>query len=186
MVSSKFWKVAVNAPGTDKFRRTFVPFRRLKVGPPFQDWPLLRVTGTRAAVMAACMHLGYRPVGAEIDGGEPSSDGAVGLRRGVVGRERCSDRCVPLDDGHVGHQRIGDGLVHCSGVAVVGQLRIRVIFGLGHGSHEVEGDLCLREVIAQGRRNGIVGLQDRVVPAERGEHPGLAGLRGRASASALL
>ena len=125
---------------------------------------------TRAAVMAACTWAIYRPVKAEIDGGEPSSDGAVGLRRDVVGRERCSDRCVPLD-GPVGHQGVRDGLVHCSGVAVVGQLRICVIFG---------GDFCMREVIDQGRRNGIVGLQDRVVPAERGEHPGLAGLSGAA------
>ena len=52
-MSSRFWKVAVSAPATDKFRSTLVPCSRLKVGPPFQDWPLLRVTGTNAAVMAA-------------------------------------------------------------------------------------------------------------------------------------
>ena len=53
MVSSKFWKVAVRAPATDKFRSTFVPLSRLDVGPPFQLCPLLRVTGTSAAVIAA-------------------------------------------------------------------------------------------------------------------------------------
>ena len=98
------------------------------------------------------LHLGYGPVGTQIDGAQPRSDGAVGLRRGVVARERCSYRCVPLHDGPVGHQGIGDGLVHCSGVAVVQELRIRVIFGLGHRGHEVEGDLGLREVIGQSRR----------------------------------
>ena len=40
----------------------------------------------------------------------------------------------------------------------------------------VHSHLGLREVIGQSRRDGVVGLQNRVVPAERGEHPGLAGL----------
>ena len=80
------------------------------------------------------LDLRYRPVGAEIDGGPPRRDGAVGLRRGVVARERCSYRCVPLDDGPVGHQCIGDGLRHLRRGAVVGQLRVRVILGLGDGS----------------------------------------------------
>ena len=123
------------------------------------------------------MDLGYGPVGTQIDGGQPRSDGAVGLRRGVVARQCCSYRCVPLHDGPVGHEGIGDGLVHCSGVAVVGQLRIRVIFGLGHGGHQVEGDLGLREVIGQGRRDGVGSLLGRAVSAELGEDPGLAGLR---------
>eukprot|EP00439_Symbiodinium_sp_Y106_P006765 s12728_g1.t1 len=52
MVSSRFWKVAVSAPATDKLRRMFAPFTRLKVGPPVQDWPLLRVTVKSASAMS--------------------------------------------------------------------------------------------------------------------------------------
>ena len=54
MVSSRFWKVAVNAPATDRLRSTLVPRSKLKVGPPVQFWPLARLTGTSAAVIAAC------------------------------------------------------------------------------------------------------------------------------------
>ena len=35
------------------------------------------------------------------------------------------------------------------------------------------------EVIRQSRRDGVVCLLGRVVPAERGEDPGLGGLRGQ-------
>ena len=52
IVSSRFWKVAVRAPATERLRRTFVPFRRLNVGPPVQDWPLLRVTVRSASAMS--------------------------------------------------------------------------------------------------------------------------------------
>ena len=45
--------MAVNAPATDRFRRTLLARSRLKVGPPFQLWPLLSVTDAGAAAMAA-------------------------------------------------------------------------------------------------------------------------------------
>lgn len=53
IVSSRFWKVAVRAPATERFLSTLLPRNKLNVGPPVQDWPLLNVTGTKAAVMAA-------------------------------------------------------------------------------------------------------------------------------------
>ena len=68
-------------------------------------------------------------------------------------------------------------LVRCSGVAVVQELRIRVIFALGDAGHQVRRGLRPREVVGQRRRDGVVRLQDRVVPAELGDDPALAGLR---------
>ena len=50
IVSSKFWKLAVSAPATDRLRSTLLPRSRLNVGPPVQLWPLLSAT---AAAMAA-------------------------------------------------------------------------------------------------------------------------------------
>ena len=50
IVSSKFWKLAVRAPATDRLRSTLLPRSRLNVGPPVQLWPLLSAT---AAAMAA-------------------------------------------------------------------------------------------------------------------------------------
>eukprot|EP00439_Symbiodinium_sp_Y106_P025539 s8498_g3.t1 len=88
------------------------------------------------------------------------------------------DRCVALDDGPVGHEGIRDGLGHLRRGAVIEQGRIGVTFGLGDGG-EVHGVLGLREVIGQRRGDGSVGFGGRVVPAELGEHPGLAGLRGQ-------
>ena len=49
MVSSRFWKLAVNAPATDRLRKTLLPRSRLKVGPPVQLWPLLSAAAAIAA-----------------------------------------------------------------------------------------------------------------------------------------
>ena len=123
------------------------------------------------------MDLGYGPVWAEINRGEPSSDGAVGLRRGVVSCEGRCNRRVSLDDGSEGHQRIRDGLDHLRSVAVIQQGRVRIIFALRDAGHQVRRGFRPREVVGQSRRDGVVGPLDRIVPAELGGHPGLAGLR---------
>ena len=49
IVSSRFWKLAVRAPATDRFRSTLLPRSRLNVGPPVQDWPLLSAATAMAA-----------------------------------------------------------------------------------------------------------------------------------------
>ena len=82
-----------------------------------------------------------------------------------------------MDDGPVGHQRIGDGLVRLRGGAVVQQGRVRVIFALRDAGHQIRRGLRPREVVRESSSDGVAGLLGRAVPAELGEHPGLAGLR---------
>ena len=82
-----------------------------------------------------------------------------------------------MDDGSEGHQRIRDGLVHLRSVAVIQQGRVRIIFALRDAGHQVRRGFRPREVVGQSRRDGVVGPLDRIVPAELGGHPGLAGLR---------
>ena len=108
--------------------------------------------------------------------------GAVRLRRRVVGRERRTDGCISLDDRPVGHQGVRDGLVHLRRGAVADQL---VGVGLRQEGHEVRRGLRPREVIGERPLYGVAGLLGRAVAAERGEHPGLAGLR-EASVWAVL
>ena len=45
------------------------------------------------------------------------------------------------------------------------------------GRDQVRRGFRPREVVGQSRRDGVVGPLDRIVPAELGGHPGLAGLR---------
>ena len=57
IVSSRFWKLAVRAPDTDRFRSTLLPRSRLNVGPPVQLWPLLSVTVVRQRRRDGCVPL---------------------------------------------------------------------------------------------------------------------------------
>ena len=107
---------------------------------------------------------------AQRDGHERRRDGSLNLGAGPVraeihGGQGCGDRSISLSCGPVGHEGIGYGLVHCSGVAVAGELGVRVVFGLHDAGDEVEGHFRLREVVGQGSRDGVVGLLTRVIPA---------------------
>ena len=82
---------------------------------------------------------------------------------------------APVAQGH-GQERVRDELVRRGGVAVAQELVVRISVGLRQEGHKVRRGLRPREVIGEGGRYGIVGLLSRVVPAELGEHPGLAGL----------
>ena len=75
------------------------------------------------------VHLGRGAVGHQ-----PRREGGVRLGRRVVGREGCRNCGVPLDRRFEGHQRIGDGLGHLGRGAVIGQLGVRVAFGLVDGA----------------------------------------------------
>ena len=136
-----------------------MPRSKLKVGPPVQDWPLAQgdgQTGTSAAVIAACTWA-YGPIGAQINRGQPRSGWRCRSAPRCSGSRgsRCY-RCVTLDDGcrrARAHPTMAWFI--CSGVAVVQQLRIRVVLGLRDTGHEVEGCFRFREVIGQGRRDGV-------------------------------
>ena len=111
-------------------------------------------------------------------GGEGSRHGEIAqdVRALQEAERRPAGPGLAVAQGH-GQERVRDELVRRGGVAVAGELGVRVVLGLGHGGHEVERDLGLREVVAQGRRDGVVGLLDRVEIAQRGEDPALRGLR---------
>ena len=83
---------------------------------------------------------------------------------------------LAVAQGH-GQERVRDELVRGGGVAVIQQGRVRVIFALRDAGHQIRGGFRSREVISQGRRDGVVGLLDRVEIAKRGEDPALRGLR---------
>ena len=72
---------------------------------------------------------------------EGRRDGGVRLDAGVVGREGCRDGGVPLGRRPVGHQGIRDGLGRLGRGAVIGQLGVRVAFGLVDGRHHGDGYL---------------------------------------------
>ena len=95
------------------------------------------------------------------------------LQEGEGGPARAG---LAVAQGH-GQERVRDELVRRGGVAVIQQGRVRVIFALRDAGHQIRGGFRSREVISQGRRDGVVCLLDRVVPAELGGHPDLAGLR---------
>ena len=120
------------------------------------------------------------------------SDGGVRLSRGVVAREGsrdcggrlsgivithegCRDGGVPLGRRPVGHQRIGDGLVHLDRGAIVGELGVRVVFGLVDGRYDGGGDFGSREVIGECRGDGVVGLLRGVRIAREAQGPVVVG-----------
>ena len=74
-----------------------------------------------------------------------------------------------------GHQRIGDGLVHLDRGTVIGQLGVRVALGLVDGRHDGGGDFGSREVIGEGRGDGVVGLLGRVRIAAEAQGPVVVG-----------
>ena len=162
MVSSRFWKVAVSAPATDRLRSTLLPRSRLKVGPPFQVWPLLSVTDASAAAMAA------------------SRSAAV---PSPVGHQRRRDRGVrlsglrrPAGPPSLGHQRVGDGLVHLDRGAVGHQPRREGGVRLGAGV--VGPESCRNCGVPLGRRPvGHQGIGDGLVHLDRGAVIGQLGVR---------
>ena len=132
--------------------------------------------------------LGHRPVGQQrvgdglvhlgrgAVGHQPRREGGVRLGRRVVGRETCRNCGVPLDRRFEGHQRIGDGLGHLGRGAVIGQLGVRVAFGLVDGRHDGGGHFFgSREVIAEGRGDGVVGLLRGVRIAREAQGPVVVG-----------
>ena len=132
--------------------------------------------------------LGHRPVGQQrvgdglvhlgrgAVGHQPRREGGVRLGRRVVGREGCRNCGVSLDRRFEGHQRIGDGLGHLGRGAVIGQLGVRVAFGLVDGRHDGGGHFFgSREVIAEGRGDGVVGLLRGVRIAREAQGPVVVG-----------
>ena len=117
-----------------------------------------------------CVPLGRSPVGRQCVG-----NGLVHLHRGAVGHQRPCDCGVPLCGGSVGHQRIGDGLGHLSRGAVIGQLGVGVGLALVDGRHHSDGDFGSREVIGEGRGDGVVRLLGRVRIAAEAQGPVVVG-----------
>ena len=92
-------------------------------------------------------------------GHQPRREGGVRLGRRVVGREGCRD-----------------GLGHLGRGAVIGQLGVRVAFGLADGRHDGGGHFFgCREVIAEGRGDGVVGLLRGVRIAREAQGPIVVG-----------
>ena len=114
-------------------------------------------------------------LGRGIVGGEGRREGGVRLGAGVIHREGCRDCGVPLCRRAVGHQRIGDGLGRLCRGAVIGQLGVRVAFGLVNGRHHGDGDFGSREVVGQGRGDGVVGLLRGVRIAAEAQGPVVVG-----------
>ena len=117
-----------------------------------------------------CVPLGRSPVGRQRVG-----NGLVHLDRGAVGHQRPCDCGVPLCGRPVGHQRIGDGLGHLSRGAVIGQLGVGVGLALVDGRHHSDGDFGSREVIGEGRGDGVVRLLGRVRIAAEAQGPVVVG-----------
>ena len=114
-------------------------------------------------------------LGRGVVGGDGRRDDGVRLGAGVVGRESRRDGGVPLGRRFEGHQRIGDGLGHLGRGAIVGELGVRVALGLADGRHDGGGDFGSREVICQGRGDGVVGLLRGVRIAAEAEGPVVVG-----------
>ena len=108
-------------------------------------------------------------------GRQSRRDGGVRLGAGVIHREGCCDGGVPLDRRFEGHQRIGDGLGHLSRGAVIGQLGVRVALGLVDGRHDGGGDFGSREVVGEGRGDGVIRLLRRVRIAAEAQGPIVVG-----------
>ena len=93
----------------------------------------------------------------------------------ALGRESCRDCGIPLGRRFEGHQRIGDGLGHLGRGAIVGELGVRVALGLVDGRHDGGGDFGSREVVRQGRGDGVVGLLRGVRIAAEAQGPVVVG-----------
>ena len=117
-----------------------------------------------------CVPLGRSPVGHQ-----RRRDCGVRLSGVVKTRKGCRDGGVPLCGRPVGHQRIGDGLGHLSRGAVIGQLGVGVGLALVDGRHHSDGDFGSREVIGEGRGDGVVRLLGRVRIAAEAQGPVVVG-----------
>ena len=176
--------------GRQRRRDGCVPLGRRPVGHQRRRDCGVRLSGvvkTREGCRDCGVPLGHRPVGHQRVG-----DGLVHLDRGAVGhqrrrdcgvrlsgvvktREGCRDCGVPLGRCFEGHQRVGDGLGHLSRGAILGELGVRVALGLVDGRHDGGGDFGSREVICQGRGDGVVGLLRGVRIAAEAEGPVVVG-----------
>ena len=74
-----------------------------------------------------------------------------------------------------GHQRIGDGLVHLSRCAVIGQLGVGVGLALVDGRHHGESYLCSGEVVEERGADGVVGALGAVSIAAEAQGPVVVG-----------
>ena len=166
MVSSRFWKVAVRAPATDRFAQ--------HIAAPEQVEGRAAVPGLAVAQRHRRRDGGVR-LGRGIVGSDGRRDGGVRLGRRVVAREGCCDGGVPLGRRPVGYQGIGDGLGRLCRVAVIGQLSVRVALGLVDGRHHGDGDFGSREVVDEGRGDGVVGLLRGVRIAAEAQGPVVVG-----------
>ena len=106
---------------------------------------------------------------------EGRREGGVRLGAGVIHRESCRDGGVPLGRCFEGHQRIGDGLVHLDRGAIGDQLGVGVGLAFVDGRHHSDRDFSSREVIGEGRGDGVVGLLGRVRIAAEAQGPIVVG-----------
>ena len=114
-------------------------------------------------------------LGRRVKAREGCHDCGVRLRGIVIAHEGCRDGGVPLGRRFEGHQRIGDGLGHLSRGAVIGQLGVGVGLTLVDGRHHGDGHFGSREVIGEGRGDGVVGLLGRVRIAAEAQRPIVVG-----------
>ena len=117
--------------------------------------------------------LGHRPAGQQrvgdglvhlgrgVVGHQPRREGGVCVGRRVVGREGCRNCGVPLDRRFEGHQRIGDGLGPLDSPMAATMVAV-----------------TSREVIAEGRGDGVVGLLRGVRIAREAQGPVVGMLSG--------
>ena len=115
------------------------------------------------------------PLCRRFEGHQRVGNGLVHLDRGAVGHQRRRNCGVPLGRRFEGHQRIGDGLGHLSRGAVIGQLGVGVGLALVDGRHHSDGDFGSREVICEGRGDGVVRLLGRVRIAAEAQGPVVVG-----------
>ena len=106
---------------------------------------------------------------------EGCHDCGVRLSGIVIAHEGCRDGGVPLGRCFEGHQRIGDGLVHLDRGAIGDQLGVGVGLAFVDGRHHGDGDFGSREVIGEGRGDGVVGLLGRVRIAAEAQRPIVVG-----------
>ena len=114
-------------------------------------------------------------LGRRVKAREGCHDCGVRLSGIVIAHEGCRDGGVPLGRCFEGHQRIGDGLVHLDRGAIGDQLGVGVGLAFVDGRHHSDRDFGSREVIGEGRGDGVVGLLGRVRIAAEAQRPIVVG-----------